>query len=83
MARHGHMADGRLKLVLVRRCSPLQYLRFLVCMSRSGCAPGQLPYVTVVDAVAAAVEPLALGNGRGAAGAAAQSCWNLGGCGTG
>ena len=27
-------------------------------MSRSGCAPGQLPYVTVLDAVAAQVEPL-------------------------
>jgi hypothetical protein len=24
MARYGHLADGRLKLVLVRQCSPLQ-----------------------------------------------------------
>lgn len=24
MARFGHLADGRLKLVLVRKCSPLQ-----------------------------------------------------------
>lgn len=24
MARYGHLADGRLKLVLVKKCSPLQ-----------------------------------------------------------
>jgi ceramide kinase len=57
MARHAHLADGRIKLVLVARCSPLQYLRFLLAMSRSGCVPGQLPYVRVVDAVAVQVLP--------------------------
>ena len=36
MARYGHLADGCLKLVLVRRCSPLQYLRFLLAMSSQG-----------------------------------------------
>lgn len=105
MARHGHLADGRLKLVLVRKCSPLQvggahtgacaarrdhtppaadlspplpshplqYLRFLLHMSRSGCAPGALPYVQVLDAVAVQVEPLDGGPGS------CQSCWNLDG----
>lgn len=107
MARYGHLADGRLKLVLVHKCSPLQvggvgwgrclwgetgavsavlaqppyacaiahppicsahstppqYLRFLFNMSRDGLAPGQLPYVTVLDAVAVQVEPLGGGGG--------------------
>ena len=36
MARFGHLADGRLKLVLVRRCNALQYLGFLLSMSRTG-----------------------------------------------
>jgi hypothetical protein len=36
MARFGHLADGRLKLVLVRRCNALQYLNFLLSMSRTG-----------------------------------------------
>ncbi len=39
-------------------------------MSRRGCAPGQLPYVQVLDAVAAAVEPLE---------GSPRSCWNLDG----
>ena len=130
MARHAHLADGRLKLVLVSKCSPLQvsggrsagpagrrggqrsgmprtrqrllppapispgrrqrctpptpltslppcpalplpqYLRFLLAMSRHGCAPGQLPYVQVLDAAAVEVEP---------AGGGPASCWNLDG----
>jgi len=123
MVRYGHLCDGRLKLVLVSKCSPLQvggwggeqpcaaagvysavawsavldnmqswpppatttelatcapaclppslppcpqYLRFLVHMSRPGCAPGAPKYLTVLDAVAVQVEPL------GGAGQAAQ-----------
>ena len=58
MARHGHLADGVLKLVLVRRCSPLQYLSFLSTMSRAGLVPGQFPHVEVLDAVACRVESL-------------------------
>lgn len=52
----------------------LQYLRFLHSMSRLGCAPGQLPYVTVLDAVAVEVTPLG-----GGAGGLPTSCWNLDG----
>ena len=40
MARYGHLADGRCKLVLVRRCSPLQYLQFLLTMSKHGARGG-------------------------------------------
>lgn len=36
MARYGHLADGRLKLVLVKRCNAYQYLRFLMSMSATG-----------------------------------------------
>lgn len=52
MARFGHLADGRLKLVLVKRCSALQYLRFLLTMSQTGkrvvvygCGHGQVVVV--------------------------------------
>ncbi|KAI7840194.1 hypothetical protein COHA_005976 [Chlorella ohadii] len=86
MVRYGHLCDGRLKLVLVSKCSPLQYLRFLVHMSRHGCAPGALKYVTVLDAVAVQVEPLG-GTGQAALGGDGHqqrpggnvSCWNLDG----
>ncbi len=137
MVRYGHLCDGRLKLVLVSKCSPLQvggwgwwgslmqmwacavvcafvlavtvpqslarrsfppqrmkwlrrhllppcpqYLRFLVHMSRHGCAPGALKYVTVLDAVAVQVEPLG-GTGQAALGGDGHqqrpggnvSCW--------
>jgi len=71
MARYGHLANGRFTLVLVRRCSPLQYLQFLVTMSSKGLFPGQLPgYVDVLDAVACKVE---------GAGDGPQSHWNLDG----
>ena len=36
MARFAHLADGKFSLVLVRACSPLQYLTFLTTMSASG-----------------------------------------------
>ena len=51
MARHAHLANGLLTLVLVHQCSPLQFLRFLSTMSSSGLAKYQLPYVEVIDAV--------------------------------
>jgi diacylglycerol kinase family enzyme len=85
MVRYGHLCDGRLKLVLVSKCSPLQYLRFLLHMSRHGCAPGALKYVTVLDAVAVQVEPLgAAGQVAGGSNGQQQpcsklSCWNLDG----
>jgi ceramide kinase len=57
MARYGHLNDGRFTLVLVRRCSPLCYLKFLATMSSSGLAPGLMPGVLeVIDAVACKVE---------------------------
>lgn len=59
----------------------LQYLRFLLHMSRHGCAPGALKYVTVLDAVAVQVEPVGAA-GQPASGGNGQqqpsgklSCW--------
>ena len=43
LAPWAHLADGRLTLVLVRECSTLQYLRFLISIPRHGalaCRPG-------------------------------------------
>ena len=33
---HGHLADGRLHLVLVHDCSVAQYLRFLISIKQTG-----------------------------------------------
>jgi hypothetical protein len=48
LAPCAHLADGRLVLVLVKECSRLQYLRFLLLLSRRGVWPGMLPYVEVL-----------------------------------
>jgi ceramide kinase len=59
MSRYGHLNDGRFTLVLVRRCSPFNYLKFLATMSSSGVAPGMMPGVLeVIDAVACKVESM-------------------------
>eukprot|EP00887_Chlorella_sp_A99_P006239 scaffold3.g6239.t1 len=70
IVRFCHLADGTIKLVLVRKCSPLRYLRFLMDMSSAGLHPGQHSYVEVIDAVAVRVECPA---------GQPQSRWNLDG----
>lgn len=46
-------------MVLVRRCSRLQYLRFLLSMSRNGLEAGKVGgYIEVVPAVAVKIEPV-------------------------
>ena len=56
MVRHGHLADGRLTAVLVPWSSgPLGMLRTLSHMARHGLAPGELPGVEVIPAVAVSV----------------------------
>ena len=38
---YGHRSDGLIHLVMVKKCSRLQYLRFLLSLSHTGgCAPG-------------------------------------------
>ena len=36
LAPFGHLADGRIQLVLVHKCSRLQYLRFLAAIPQAG-----------------------------------------------
>jgi diacylglycerol kinase family enzyme len=71
VARYGHLSDGNIHLVLVRRCSRLQYLRFLLTMSSTGLEPGRHlgGYVEVIPAVAVRVEP----------GGSQESQWNIDG----
>lgn len=39
LAPYGHLADGRVQLVLVHKCSVLQYLRFLAAIPQAGKPP--------------------------------------------
>ena len=41
LSPYGHLADGRLHLILVRNCSVLQYLRFLASIPQTGAAPAE------------------------------------------
>lgn len=45
---NGHLSDGRMYLVLVSRCSHLEFLRFLVRLSTRGLSDRCLPFVRVV-----------------------------------
>ena len=71
VARYGHLSDGNIHLVMVRRCSRLQYLRFLLTMSHQGLEAGRHcgGIVEVVPAVAVRVEP----------GGDKESQWNVDG----
>jgi len=67
---HAHLADGRIYLVLVSRCSHVDYLRFLLRLSSHGLEDGCFPFVRVVPVSALAVRP---------APGAEESCWNVDG----
>ncbi|KAL3158367.1 hypothetical protein ABBQ38_010606 [Trebouxia sp. C0009 RCD-2024] len=68
LAPYGHLADGRIQLVMVHKCSVLQYLRFLAAIPQAGIEPGQFHYVEVLDVSAVRLEPI----GR-------ESSWNVDG----
>ena len=36
LSPYGHLSDGRIQMVLVHKCSVLQYLRFLAAIPRAG-----------------------------------------------
>lgn len=40
LRRYGHRSDGLIHLVMVKKCSRLQYLRFLLTLSHSGGCTG-------------------------------------------
>ncbi|CAL5222228.1 g4561 [Coccomyxa viridis] len=68
LSRNAHLADGRMHLVLVHKCSILQYLKFLSLIPTCGINVEHLPYVRVVEATAVKVQPI----GR-------ESHWNVDG----
>ena len=47
MARYAHLADGRLKLVLVRKCSPLQVGAVRCRAVQGGACRGRLAWASV------------------------------------
>lgn len=59
VAKYGHLSDGAIHLVMVRRCSRLTYFRFLLKMSRVGLEEGRHlgGLVEVRRAVAVKVQP--------------------------
>jgi len=58
LAPFAHMADGIIHLIMVKKCSALQYLRFLMSIPQNGVIPEDFPYVEAVDATAVRIDPL-------------------------
>jgi hypothetical protein len=58
LAPFAHIADGCIHLIMVRKCSAAQYLRFLASIPRNGVIPEDFPYVDTVDATAVRVQPI-------------------------
>jgi ceramide kinase len=67
---HAHMSDGRLHLVIVRKCSRLQFFRFLLGLTRKG-VDESLDFVDVKEVEAWRIQPLDQGS--------QQSYWNVDG----
>jgi len=65
---HGHLSDGRMYLVMVQKCNHLEYLRFLIRLSRKGLTDACYPFVKVVPVTAVAVRPVG-----------PESSWNVDG----
>lgn len=63
-----HLADGRIRLIMVKECSQIQYLRFLASIPGNGLRPGGFNFVEVVDVSALRVSL----SGQ-------QSSWNVDG----
>lgn len=58
--RYGHLSDGKLHLVVIKRCSRLMYLRFLLRMAHIGLEAGgdHGDYIKVIPALAVRIEPV-------------------------
>lgn len=54
---HAHIADGRMHLVIVRKCSRIQFFRFLLSLTRGG-VDERLPFVEVLEVHAWRMEEL-------------------------
>jgi diacylglycerol kinase family enzyme len=54
---HAHLADGRLHIVIVRKCTRVQFFRFLLGLTHGG-VDEQLPYVEVKEVTAWRMEEI-------------------------
>jgi ceramide kinase len=68
LSPYSHLADGRIHLVMVQKCSILHYLRFLASIPTQGVQKNKFPYVQIAEATAVKIEPV----GK-------ESCWNVDG----
>lgn len=57
LVEHAHISDGRLNLVIVRKCSRIQFFRFLISLTRGG-VDEKLPFVEVLEVHAWKMEEL-------------------------
>ncbi|GMH32730.1 hypothetical protein BSKO_00564 [Bryopsis sp. KO-2023] len=55
---YAHLGDGRMHLVLVRKTSRLNYLKWLHSLTKTGVQPGKFKFVETIDATAVCVEPV-------------------------
>jgi len=55
---HAHLSDGRLHLILVKKCPRWRYLAFLVSLAKRGIVPGAHSFVEIIDCNWAHVEPV-------------------------
>ncbi|KAK9866560.1 hypothetical protein WJX84_009195 [Apatococcus fuscideae] len=55
LSRYSHLSDGRITLVLVKRCSVLQYLRFMATIPYTGVQAG--PFADLIHAKAVEIIP--------------------------
>ncbi|GLC35358.1 hypothetical protein PLESTB_000573200 [Pleodorina starrii] len=79
---NGHLSDGRMYLVLVSRCSHLDFLRFLLRLSTRGLTDRCLPFVRVIPITGLKLTPAPGGHRLGGCifdAAAPESVWNVDG----
>lgn len=57
MSKHSHLSDGKITLIMVKMCSRLQFLRFLIRLSKKESDPLALPYVQAVETDQFRIQP--------------------------
>eukprot|EP00798_Chlamydomonas_sp_ICE-L_P003168 gene3168-13181_t len=75
----GHLADGRMYLVLVSKCSHAQYLRFLITLTNHGLEDACLPFVQAIPVTVLAVQPVIPVTALSVQPVGVASAWNVDG----
>lgn len=57
MSKHSHLSDGKITLIMVKMCSRLQFLRFLIRLSKRNSDPLGLPFVQAVETDQFRIQP--------------------------